>query len=46
MLFFPCFINIFGKGLQENGLECRILLLVKYELRYEVTCSASICNNN
>lgn len=37
MLFFPCFINIFGKGLQENGLECRILLLVKYELRYEVT---------
>lgn len=28
--------------MQENGLECRILLLVKYELRYEVTCSASI----
>ena len=29
--------------MQENALECRILLLVKYELRYEVTCSASIC---
>lgn len=46
MLFLPYFINIFGKGLQENVSQCRILLLVKFELRYEVTCSASICNNN